>query len=318
MFTGGISNQDFINALKGKKVVGSGRRGKLFWIELEAALLHPVLHFGMTGSVRVKGEQGLKFVDFDTSGDEWPPKWCKFVLKMDDGTELAFTDPRRLGRIRLVKEPLRDAPICELGPDPIHAMPSVKDLTDIIRRRVKPIKALLLDQSEIAGIGNWIADEVLYQAKIHPSTITQALDDFDINQLHLSIRHVIEFACKVNADSEKFPDTWLFHYRWFKGKKSGCSVAKMPNGDLIRFETVGGRTSAIVPAVQKLKTGKTVGAPVSAKKKEIKREQTIVDQSEQTGEVHPPRKKKRVHITSRDSEKHDDINARPRRSLRLK
>ncbi|KAI9336218.1 DNA glycosylase/AP lyase [Zopfochytrium polystomum] len=303
VYTGGISHSDFKSSVEGRTVLSTHRRGKLFYIELDSRPF-PVLHFGMTGSIRVHGEPSLHYVDFDTSDRNWPPRFWKFEMELDDGTKLAFTDPRRLARIRLVNEPLQEPPIVELGPDPVHDMPLLTDFSQMVRKRVKPIKSLLLDQAFMAGIGNWIADEVLYQAHIHPEENTQLLTDDDLLRLHTSILYVIKHACNVDADCDKFPKTWLFHYRWFKGKrgkvtkekskksnrkrkraeddeddedddeaagdssddiaarkKTGVEVPELPNGHRIIFETVAGRTSAIVPAVQILRN------PVMKRKK---------------------------------------------------
>ena len=81
-------------------------------------------------------------------------------LKGEEGTaetEVAFVDPRRLGRIRLCQEPLKELPISALGFDPILSMPSKEWFHSTLVKRNCPIKALLLDQSFSAGIGNWVA-----------------------------------------------------------------------------------------------------------------------------------------------------------------
>jgi formamidopyrimidine-DNA glycosylase len=71
--------------------------------------------------------------------------------------ELAFSDARRLGRIRLCTSPLTEPPISELGFDPILSMPTLDQFTPLVLKRSCPIKALLLDQSFSAGVGNWVA-----------------------------------------------------------------------------------------------------------------------------------------------------------------
>lgn len=75
----------------------------------------------------------------------------------EPATELAFIDPRRLARIRLAREPLNEPPISELGFDPILSMPDFEDFAALVRKRKCPVKALLLDQSFSAGVGNWVA-----------------------------------------------------------------------------------------------------------------------------------------------------------------
>ena len=96
------------------------------------------------------------------------------------------------------------------------------------------------------------SDEVLYNARIHPEQYSNTLSEAQVKQLHKSIQYVCGFAVDSLADSSKFPEEWLFKHRWGKGKKD--SVAKLPNGDRLVYLTVGGRTSCVVPSVQK-KTG---------------------------------------------------------------
>ena len=146
-------------------------------------------------------------------------------------TEVAFLDARRLGRIRLCKTPLTEPPISNMGFDPILSMPDLTEFSRGVVKRTCPIKALLLDQSFSAGVGNWVAgkasirvfvatlrdtvpDEVLYHARIHPEQRCNTLSKEQIQALHQQIRHVCTFAVKVNADDSRFPDDWLFKYRW--------------------------------------------------------------------------------------------------------
>ena len=92
----------------------------------------------------------------------------------------------------------------------------------------------------------------MYNAKIHPEQYSNTLSDAQIKQLHKSLHFVCSTAVETKADSSLFPIDWLFKHRWGKGKKD--SKIELPNGESIKFITVGGRTSAVVPSVQK-KTG---------------------------------------------------------------
>lgn len=116
------------------------------------------------------------------------------------------------------------------------------------------------------------SDEILYHAKIHPEQISNTLSDDQIKELHTAMHYVFTTAVDVLADSEKFPEHWLFKHRWGKGKKNQPSA--LPNGDKIIFVTVGGRTSAVVPAVQK-KSGtvmKDEDTSDTPKRKRVKQE----------------------------------------------
>lgn len=100
------------------------------------------------------------------------------------------------------------------------------------------------------------SDEVLYNAKLHPEQYSDTFSSEQLKQLHKSIMYVCQTAVDLLADSSKFPDDWLFNHRWGKGKKD--SPTTLPNGAKITFLTVGGRTSCVVPSVQK-KTGAVAG-----------------------------------------------------------
>ncbi|KAM5578673.1 hypothetical protein ABKV19_008799 [Rosa sericea] len=177
--------------------------------------------------------------------DEWPSKYSKVFVQLDDGLEFSFTDKRRFARVRLLEDPTSVPPISELGPDALLEPMTVDELLASLSKKKISIKALLLDQSFISGIGNWVADEVLYQARIHPEQSSATLSKECVGALHKSIKEVIEYAVQVDAASTHFPCEWLFHFRW--GKRPGKI-----NGKKINFITVGGRTSAFVPELQKL------------------------------------------------------------------
>jgi formamidopyrimidine-DNA glycosylase len=248
----GCTESQLVKALKNKVLLKVHRKGKQMWFELgaspkkKAETTFVLFHFGMTGSFSIKGAERLTFHEFKVSED-WPPRFCKLEIQFGDIC-LAFTDPRRLGRVRLRIDPLNQPPISKLGSDPIHSPAPIDAFKAAISKRKPVIKALLLDQEGIfCGIGNWIADEVLYQSKIHPASPGNSLSEEQLERLHAAILSVCKHAVSVDADSASFPKTWLFHYRWSKGKEP----QKLPNGNKITFETVGGRTSAIVVAEQK-------------------------------------------------------------------
>jgi formamidopyrimidine-DNA glycosylase len=194
--------------------------------------------------------------------DAWPPKYWKFQLTTEDpAVEVAFTDPRRFGRVRLVDCPgesiRKYSPLKENGPDPVVDTDVFTEqyLRKKMQSRHVPIKALILDQTVISGIGNWVGDEVLYQAKLHPEQYCDDFSDEQIKKLYETIRHVCQFAVDKLGDSDQFPKEWLFQYRWSKGQKG--AVGHLPSGEKLAFLTVGGRTSCYVPEVQK-KSGRIV------------------------------------------------------------
>ena len=220
------------------------RRGKQLWLPLvdRPAVL---VHLGMTGAIRVRGEQGLQLVAHGTVEEHWPPRFEKFWLKLENEAEVAFTDPRRFGRLRLRKDPLHEPPISDLGPDPIVDEINLSAVSEALLRRRAPIKSVLLDQKFLAGVGNWIADEACYQSKLNPHRLGVDLVQKEAKSLVKKTVSVIQKACSVDADKDRFPRTWLFHNRW--GKVEGARTAQ---GELIQFDVIGGRTTAWVPVRQ--------------------------------------------------------------------
>ncbi|KAJ7102426.1 AtMMH-1, partial [Mycena belliarum] len=258
VFTG-ITHEDFANELAGRKVESAGRYGKVLYINLSGNGRMPVLHFGMTGMLQVKGELAMYYKETPKSvSTDWPPRFMKFILHLSDSetgvtTQLAFLDARRLGRIRLCASPLMEQPISALGFDPILSMPSIEQFKPLVLKRSCPIKALLLDQSFSAGVGNWVADEILYHARLHPEERANTLSEKQLLALHQQTRSVCEIAVSVDADDTQFPENWLFKHRWGKGKKAAHDL-KLPSGEsaTIKWITVGGRTSAYVVELQTL------------------------------------------------------------------
>ncbi|KAH1047878.1 hypothetical protein J1N35_038662 [Gossypium stocksii] len=227
----GVSSLDFESALLGKTIVSAHRKGKNLWLHLDSPPF-PSFQFGMAGAIYIKGVAVTKYKRSAVKdNDEWPSKYSKFFVELDDGLELSFTDKRRFARVRLLKDPTSVPPISELGPDALFEPMTINEFTDSLSKKKIGIKALLLDQSYISGIGNWIADEVLYQARIHPLQICSSLSKENCATLHNCIKEVIQYAVEVDADCNRFPCDWLFHFRW--GKKSGKIKGKIPLMKLI-------------------------------------------------------------------------------------
>jgi len=241
----GVSPDRVRTALTGRTVRAARRWGKHIWLELDRRPW-PCFHFGMTGSFRVRGVPPLHLVmSPPPGGPQWPPRFTKIRLWLSGGRELVMTNTRRLGRIRLRDDPPREPPISALGFDPLLDLPPAGQLAAVLARRSAPIKAVLLDQAFAAGVGNWIADEVLYQARIDPRRPACALAYNAVRRLRSRLKHVIETAVEVDGVSARFPKRWLFHHRW--GKARDAVTAR---GERIEHVTIAGRTTAWVPQVQ--------------------------------------------------------------------
>ncbi|KAG2446168.1 hypothetical protein HXX76_000762 [Chlamydomonas incerta] len=267
----GCTSDELRTALEGRTLVRAHRKGKYMWLELDNGSKGPwvMLHFGMTGGIVVKGVGVTKYkrAHLESDPETWPPRFTKLELELEGGGQLAYVDSRRFGRIKLLQgaDPLACEPLCRLGWDVLLQLPpTAAEFGQVLRGRVARapalrIKALLLDQEFCSGIGNWVADEVLYQARIHPEQTAASLDDAALAALHAAIREVVGLAVRVEADSAHFPADWLFHYRWTNKKAS-----KDASGRDIHFVAVGSRTSAFVPAVQKLKSAGASRAKAAA------------------------------------------------------
>jgi formamidopyrimidine-DNA glycosylase len=203
------------------------------------------VHMGMTGHISAPNyAPKLKGVKPDES---FPPAYTYLVFSTGK-YEASFSDPRKFGHV-LLKTSLDD--FDELAPD---ALDDLIDQRPLILKKVANqsagIKGILLDQKRcVSGVGNWVADEVLYQVKMHPDqadlTTAQAGNLLDM------LYEILNVAVNSLKKGEEFPKDWLFHYRWNKKKTTNDA-----EGRTVTFITSGGRTSAIAPSIQKKKSQK--------------------------------------------------------------
>jgi formamidopyrimidine-DNA glycosylase len=240
----GVAPRTLVKKLSGRRVVAVRRHGKQLWFELDEPPM-PLFHFGMTGAFHVPGGEHLPLEAGIEPGSAWPPRFWKIQLLFSDGGRLAMTSARRLGRIRLRQDPPHEAPIVKLGFDPLLAMPTLRVFRSLLVGRRVTLKGLLLNQAFAAGVGNWMADEVLYQAGLDPRRRADSLSADESRRLRAKLTHVVQFACRVDADKSRFPLSWLFHARW--GRDAQATTA---SGETIAHITVAGRTTAWVPTRQ--------------------------------------------------------------------
>jgi formamidopyrimidine-DNA glycosylase len=245
----GVAPKAIEKAVLGRTVREVGRLGKFFWLTLDGE--GPVLfgHLGMSGWVRAVGKLGTRLHghgDAPFDDEQGRPRFLKLGIYTRDGSGIVLTDPRRLGRVWLGSSPETDSRLKRLGRDAFDDLPSASELGALLARRRIPIKAVLLDQGALSGIGNWIADEVLYQSRIAPKRSAASLTAVEVAALRRAIRSVLAHAVKVGADHHRFPKSWLFEHRW-GGTRGAAQIAGQP---IVR-EEVGGRTTAWVPTRQK-------------------------------------------------------------------
>ena len=148
-------------AVKGLTLVGTSRRGKLLLLETNGVTLG--LRFGMTGVLLIDHEAGIDGLFYGPH--EYRARWVRAGLEFDDGRKLVLHDPRRLARCEI------DPDLDELGPDALTLTRRQFDqVLQVARGEGPTIKARLLDQSAVAGVGNLLGDEILFDAGIDPRT----------------------------------------------------------------------------------------------------------------------------------------------------
>src|SRR4030095_3002196 len=107
-----------------------------------------------------------------------------------------------------------EPPISLLGFDALHQLPPVRQLSALLGERAAPVKAVLLDQSFSAGVGNWIADEVLYQARIDPRRRAHTLTAAEVGRLRARLRSIVALAGRGGAGRDQVPPRGVFQHRW--------------------------------------------------------------------------------------------------------
>jgi formamidopyrimidine-DNA glycosylase len=205
-------------ALVGRELVAAYRRGKSMWCETSGDGPYLGLHLGMAGKIVIDTEPA-------------PNRWDRFTLEFDDGGRLALRDKRRLGRA--VLEPSIEA----LGPD------AAEIARDQFRARIgrgnAPVKARLLDQAAIAGVGNLLADEALFRASLDPRRRTGDLSVEELDHLRNKLRAATRDAIRLGG----------VHTGGFvraRGRTGTCPTCRTP----LERGVVGGRTTYWCPSCQ--------------------------------------------------------------------
>jgi formamidopyrimidine-DNA glycosylase len=167
----------FCDGLRGRRIEDVGRRGKFLLIGLDGGLWW-VIHRRMSGNL-IHRPQGAP--------DE---PYLRARFRLDDGTELRFLDLRKFGTMWLTDDPRRL--LAGLGPEPLDGAFTVEALTALLAKRSAPVKAVLLDQSVVAGLGNLYADEALHYARIHPLRPANRLSKAQVAALRDGIVRALE------------------------------------------------------------------------------------------------------------------------------
>ncbi|RSK23987.1 DNA-formamidopyrimidine glycosylase [Hymenobacter metallilatus] len=226
-------------ALVGRRITGTSRLGKNCFLHLSDGHVL-VLHFGMTGDVGAYRDEADA------------PRFTRVALHLGSGLRLAFIDPRKFGRIRLAESVEAYQQAKKLGPDALAI--TTKQLHTALSRRKSLLKPALLDQHLTAGLGNWIVDEVLFQARIHPERVAATLTEAEFSSLHAAIQLVLRTAIKHEANYRTFPASFLIHAReWDDSATPGTDAHRFcpRHRDTEIVKTyVGGRATYTCPICQ--------------------------------------------------------------------
>jgi formamidopyrimidine-DNA glycosylase len=215
-------------ALQGRRFTAARRRGKLMLVDTSDDGPVVGLHLGMSGRVVVDGDAAGDPLIYASNREV--EAWHRFGLRFADGGALWMRDPRRLGAVELDPDETR------LGPDAFDL--DRKQLAAITTRSRAPIKAVIMDQARIAGLGNLLTDEVLWRAGIDPARLANTLETDDIATLHRNIRQTLRTL----------------------GRRGGSHTGDMPrereahcprDGAPLLRRTVGGRTTFSCPLHQR-------------------------------------------------------------------
>jgi formamidopyrimidine-DNA glycosylase len=225
----GLTPRGARTALPGHTLTSARRRGKQLFLDTDRAGPVLGLHLGMSGRVVIDDEAAGDPLVYASNREV--PEWHRFTLRFADGGRLALRDPRRLGAVEL--DPDED----RLGTDALEL--TLPQLRSAVATSRAPVKAVLMNQARIAGLGNLLVDEVLWRAGIAPDRAASSLSAAEQVTLHRAIRSTLRTLGRRG------------------GSHTGdLMVARLPGGDcprdgapLVR-RTVGGRTTYWCPRHQ--------------------------------------------------------------------
>jgi formamidopyrimidine-DNA glycosylase len=230
--------------LPGSTVLQIRRLGKNLVVDLQSGdgvteSLSLLIHLGMTGQISI------------LSPEAPVPKHTHVFLSLDDGRELRYTDVRRFGRMAILSNDEQERELGGLGLEPLEI--SLEEFRARIGSRKTQIKALLLNQSVMRGIGNIYADESLWRAKIHPRKMGSKLTAEELKRLHRAVQEILREAIRLRGssisdyvDSDGRKGEYQLRHRVYQRDGKKCSRC----GSVIRHAIVAGRSSHFCPRCQ--------------------------------------------------------------------
>jgi formamidopyrimidine-DNA glycosylase len=217
-----------LHALAGARFVAARRRGKLLLLDTDEG---PTLglRFGMTGVLGLDGVDGVDQLEYASARRD--PRWIRFSVDFADGGTMSLRDPRRLGGVEL--DPDEDV----LGPDAMTV--TAAELRDALESS-SPLKARLMDQHRLAGLGNLLTDEILWRASLDPNRAARSLTGAEQRRLHRHLRRTLE-ELMVRGGSH----TGDLQY----ARTRGATCPR--DGTPLERRTIGGRTTYSCPTHQR-------------------------------------------------------------------
>ena len=221
-----------VTGLTGARLVSSAAAAKqmLFQTNQDGWL---GIHLGMTGSLRVE-----PLTEPSKPADH-------FVLVQAD-RRLVFSDPRMFGRVLFTEGKTAPDWWTRIAPSLLSEAFTPAAVAAFLKRRARtPVKSVLLMQERFPGVGNWMADEILWRAGLHPKRLAGSLSSEEIVDLYRETRRVCRQALKIiGEDMSDPPSSWLFPHRWEDG--GTCPKTGVP----LKREMIGGRMTCWSPARQ--------------------------------------------------------------------
>ena len=223
----GIPPDRFARSVHGKMLRRARRHGKQLFIDLGDMFM--AVHLGMTGDLLLLER-----------GERLPPH-ARVIFSLDDKTRLVYDDPRKFGAVGVASSIDEFVQEHRLGPDALKV--PRKEFVERSQRSRRSIKAVLLDQHVVAGVGNLYADESLFQSKLHPLTPSAKLSEEELGRLWSEIRRVLRASIKSSTDFQKLPEDFLL--------RSRSAGSRCPRGNgMLEYIRVAGRTTIFCPVCQ--------------------------------------------------------------------
>ncbi len=223
------TSEAFTQTLIGRTFVDTYRQGKYFFAELDSGI-NVLFHLGMTGDLVYYFNK------------EERPKYERFQISFSNQMILGYDDLRKFSNILVLED--RDQYLREikLGEDALKI--STATFCKIFEGKKTPLKAVLMDQQNMAGVGNLYADEICFQARIHPASAAGALSQSQLSEVHRLMQQILQEACDRRAYYQHYPENWFWKWR-------NDEVKFLEGKGLLKKMKIGGRTTYFVEGYQK-------------------------------------------------------------------